>query len=155
MQVEIATLPPSRIAYMRHTGPYGAAIGAFWRKFNEACSAAGLSGTMVGIGHDDPTHTPPSECRYDACIEIAADAAVPAGFQTARLPGGKYALGEFRGTSAEMPEAWEQMLGHWLPKSNMQLDARPMFELYRASDTRDEASGAFSCAICLPVAPLV
>jgi AraC family transcriptional regulator len=155
MKVEIATLSPARIAYLRHMGSYGAELGPFWQQFNAACAKAGLSGNMYGIGHDDPTHTPPSECRYDACIEIAADAAVPGGFQTARLPGGKYALGEFRGTSAEMPEAWEQMTGHWMPKSGMQLDARPMFELYRASDTNDTVSGAFSCAICLPVAPLV
>lgn len=31
MEVSVRDLPPARIACLRHTGPYGAPVSAFWR----------------------------------------------------------------------------------------------------------------------------
>jgi AraC family transcriptional regulator len=61
--------------------------------------------TCYGIGHDDPSITPPGKCRYDACV------AVPDGFQAGgrasvtTVPGGRYAVAQFKGPSSAMADA--------------------------------------------------
>jgi AraC family transcriptional regulator len=154
MNVTLTELPACKVAYMRSIGPYGPAIGRFWEQFNQTREAHGLQGVRYGIGHDDPSVTPPDKCRYDACIEVADSAAVKPPFSTAQLPGGRYALMEFEGSSATIGNAWLQFFKEWLPGSGMQMDARPMFEMYRDSDHYDLATRQFSCALCIPVAPL-
>ncbi len=75
MDVNIVTLPPARIAYMRHIGPYGAGINRFWAEtFLPWRIAQGLDQSpCYGIGHDDPHITAPEQCRYDACVEVPED----------------------------------------------------------------------------------
>ena len=46
------------------------------------------------------------------------------------------------------------VLADWLPKSGLQLDSRPMFEHYPVDGAYDAKTGAFTCDICVPVAPL-
>ena len=70
------------------------------------------------------------------------------------IPGGKYASLAFDGTGAEIGAAWDALLRDWLPKSGLQLDSRPFFEHYPIDGRHDPKTGAFSCNICVPVAPL-
>ena len=156
MEVTIATLPPVRVAYMRHIGPYGANISRFWAEtFMPWRSAQGLErAACYGIGLDDPHITPPAQCRYDACVQVPDDFVAKNPASIATLPGGRYALGAFRGTAAQIGEAWTHMLRDWLPASGMQGDARPFFEHYPVDTYHDPATGIFACQICLPVRPL-
>jgi AraC family transcriptional regulator len=39
----------------------------------------------------------------------------------------------------------------WLPASGMQIDSRPLFELYDAEASEDLVTGVFTCKICIPV----
>lgn len=77
MKVEINQFAPTRVAYLRHTGPYGdAAIGQAWQRFARWCDERGLMKPrrrMYGIARDNPDLTPPAQCRYDACVEVDAD----------------------------------------------------------------------------------
>jgi AraC family transcriptional regulator len=109
---------------------------------------------MYGIGLDDPSIAPPDKCRYDACVEVAADAPVNAPFSVAQLPGGRYAMLEYSGDAARIGEAWANMFGQWLPTSGMQCADRPCFEWYREQDGMNEATGIFTCVLCIPVVPL-
>jgi AraC family transcriptional regulator len=154
MNVKLVDLPAVRIAYLRHIGPYGESVGRFWGTFHQTRVAHGLSGNMYGIGWDNPAIAPPEKCRYDAGVEIAANAEVKAPFSTAHLPGGRYALHEYDGDAQNIGAAWAALFGQWLPSSGMQCDARPMFEWYRANDGVNKSTGKFTCAICIPVAPL-
>jgi len=70
------------------------------------------------------------------------------------IPGGKYAVGKFKGTDNEVGEAWAWLLRDWLPESGMQLDSRPFFEHYPVSAGYDQKTGQFECEICIPVTPL-
>ena len=134
MQVTIIDLPPASVACQRHIGPYGPAIGAFWRDTVAPwMQSHGLSdATCYGIGHDDPSITPPDKCRYDACV------ALPDGFQAAgrasitTLPGGRYAVTQFKGPSSAIAEAWTRMMREWLPSSGLQWEERPCFERFYA-----------------------
>jgi len=156
MDVRLIDRPDVRVAYLRLTGPYGPAIGRFWqREVAPWMVTDGLMGRpRYGISLDDPSVTDPAQCRYDACVEVDAGY-VPSGrAQVTTLPGGRYAATAVRGTGEQVGQAWGRLLGQWLPSSRLQLDSRPCFEYYPADAAYDEASGAFECELCIPVAPL-
>jgi AraC family transcriptional regulator len=72
----------------------------------------------------------------------------------ARLPGGRYAVASFKGRGADIGVAWSELLRQWLPSSSMQIDTRPLFELYDADAREDPATGVFEYKLCIPVRPL-
>ena len=156
MNVTLIDREPRRVAYMRHAGPYGERISRFW--MNEVAPWMATDGLMgrprYGISHDEPSITDPTQCRYDACIEVADDY-VPSGHALlTTLPGGRYAVLPFRGTSEQIFDAWTRILRDWLPASQLQLDNRPCFEYYPPAARFDPATGVFECQICIAVAPL-
>jgi AraC family transcriptional regulator len=155
MQVEIRSLPETRVAYMRHVGPYGSSsITKMWMRFAAWCDANGLMTprpTMYGISQDSPKITAPDKCRYDACVPVA-DRFQPTddvGVQT--IGGGRYACARFTGSAAEIHKAWMQFIGGWIPDSGYQCDDRPALELYEPDFTVDPKTGVFSCLLCMPV----
>lgn len=156
MQVTLATLPPTRVAYLRHIGPYGPSIAAFWQQqFLPWMRAKQLEGRpCYGIGHDDPGITAPANCRYDACVEIPADFHPGGQAGVALLPGGAYALAAYRGDGPGIGRAWTEFLRDWLPGSGLQIDSRPFFEHYPVDAENDPVTGIFSCQLCIPVKPL-
>ncbi|WP_432724089.1 AraC family transcriptional regulator [Jeongeupia wiesaeckerbachi] len=156
MNVTIQTLPPTRVAYLRHIGPYGPAIGQFWRgKFSPWVASHGLgANTTYGIGHDDPSVTSPEKCRYDAAVEVAADFVATGEVGIAELPGGRYAIAAFRGDVHTIGDAWMTLTRDWLPSSGYQFDNRPCFERYSGAPGDDRRREDFECDICIPVRPL-
>ena len=153
MQVKIVNLPAARVAYMRHIGPYGASVNRFWKEsFFPWRAANGLDqAACYGIGHDDPNVTKAAQCRYDACVEVPESFVAKSPASIAVLPGGRYAVADFRGTVADVSVAWTTLLRDWLPASGMQADGRPCFEYYPTDAFFDAASGVFGCQICMPV----
>lgn len=156
MQVEIKTLAPQRVVYMRHIGPYGPGLTRFWReRFMPWVQAAGLPlRPSYGIGLDDPHITPPERCRYDAAMQVDADFQASGEASIAELPGGRYAVLRFEGRGEEIGAAWTELFRDWLPASGLRCDDRPCFEYYGEPDCVDEASGRFRYEICVPVVAL-
>lgn len=155
MKVDIKTLAPQRVAYMRHIGPYGARVTQFWgqRVLPWLQSEGLLQRATYGIAHDDPGITPAASCRYDAAVAVAADfkSAHPAVSLT-DLPGGLYAMASFRGEGQEIGAAWTELLREWLPASGYECDGRPCFELYDHPDgAREPDTGLLRGWLCLPV----
>lgn len=154
MQVRLETLAPVRVAVMRHVGPYGPSVNRFWMEtFGPWCQRHDLlaGATAYGIGWDDPTITPAAKCRYDACVEVPADWAVPAPATAATLPGGRYAVADFEGSLGALAVAWTELLRDWLPASGLQMDGRPLFERMGPQARFDPATGVLACELCLPV----
>ena len=156
MKVTIIERPPVEVAYLRHTGPYGAGIGRFWMETVAPwMSTNNLMGReRFGIALDDPTVTAPAKCRYDACVQSDAKEMLSGDPGRKMIPGGKYAALAFEGTSDGIGAAWEALLRDWLPKSGLQLDSRPFFEHYPVDGRYDPKTGRFTCNICVPVAAL-
>jgi AraC family transcriptional regulator len=159
MSVEIRELPPYRVAYMRHVGPYGedGRIGALWITFERWIRANGLrhAGTQtIGIGHDAPSIAAPERLRYDACLVV--DAKFNAGrlVNVTDLPGGKYAVTAFEGAPNAISQAWEALWTAWLPGSGYQPEERPCLELRHDFETTGAAGRVVRCELCLPVGPL-
>ncbi len=156
MNVTVIDRPPVRVAYLRHVGPYGAAVHAFWkREFIPFLAQHQLFGRPIyGVSHDDPLIAPADKLRYDACAEVDADFTPPGGVLITTIPGGRYATTPFHGTSAAIGEAWTSLMRDWLPSSGYQLDGRPTFEHYPPNAPYDEAAGTFGCDLVLPLMPL-
>ena len=156
MKVTLIDRQPVTVAYLRHLGPYGEAIEQFWQNtyYPWAVSNSLLEQARYGISHDDPGITAAEQCRYDACVEIAPDFVLSGGALKTTIPGGKYAVLRFSGTSERVVGAWHALLREWLPASGFQLDARPCFEYYATDAKCDPRTGAFECEICIPVTPL-
>src|SRR6185369_7239272 len=121
MDVEIKKIPETRVAYMRHVGPYGSSsITRMWQRFAVWAEQQGLMQPrrrMFGISQDSPEMTAPEQCRYDACVEVD-ERFVPegeVGVQT--IWGGRYACAKFVGTAADIHAAWMRFLAEWLPGS--------------------------------------
>jgi len=156
MQVEFKTLAPTRLAYMRCTGPYGhPAIGQTWYRFGQWFGARFQSRRkMYGIAQDDPEITPPEKCRYDCCVEVDADFKPEGEIGVQDFPGGRYASAVFKGTGSTIHAAWMEMFREWLPGSGWQPASGPCFELYDEEFVMDEKTGEFTCWLCVPVKPL-
>ncbi|MES2264966.1 MAG: GyrI-like domain-containing protein [Pseudomonadota bacterium] len=153
MEVHIIDLPPARVACHRHVGPYGPALGAFWRgTVAPWMHSHGLDGRICyGVGLDDPQTTPPEQCRYNACVSVADDFQEDRQVGVTTLPGGRYAVMPFKGPTSGIAQAWQWFFSEWLPASGLQCDDRPCFERFSATPGQGPASGEFSCELCIPV----
>jgi len=155
MDVIIRTLPETRVAYMRHVGPYGSSgITRMWQRFAAWAEGRGLLSPrplMFGISQDNPEMTPPEKCRYDACVEVDAGFVPEGEIGVETVRGGRYACAKFVGTSAEIYDAWTRFMADWLPGSRYQIDNHPAIELYEPDVTIDAKTGAFACLLCMPI----
>jgi AraC family transcriptional regulator len=156
MKVEIIERKPTAIAYLRHVGPYGAALSGFWQTevYPWMVSSGLLGQPRYGISHDDPLITAPEQCRYDAGCEIPPNFIALSNAHKSLIPGGQYAALNFQGVVSEFGTAWNSLLRDWLPNSGLQLDNRPMFEYYPAGSSYDPATGVLNCKLCVPAVPL-
>jgi len=158
MSIETREIASCRVAYMRHVGPYGetGGIATLWADFERWIRARDLrrpDTQTIGIGHDAPRIAAPDKLRYDACVVVGDDFKPDRFVNVADLPGGRYAVAQFEGTSAGISEAWERLFTAWLPGSGYQPEDRPCLELYRM-DEAQRARGALLCELCIPVKPL-
>jgi len=157
MHVTLTTLPAVRVAYMRHTGPYGLSVNQFWTgTFLPWCFAQGLlpGASCYGLGLDDPRITAPEQCRYDAAVQVQDDFVARSPASVTTLPGGRYAVAAFEGTVPQLSQAWTELLRDWLPASGMTLDGRPLFEHMPPDARYDPATGVMTCELCIPVTAL-
>lgn len=75
LEVELETLEPFAVVFLRHVGPYDA-VGEAWQKLMQFAGQEGLlrgPPTAVGIPFDDPEITPEGRIRYDASVTVSPD----------------------------------------------------------------------------------
>lgn len=141
LEVRIMSFPITRLAFMRHVGPYGE-VGQTWSRLFAWAGPKGILGRgtkMLGIVHDDPEVTPPDRVRYDVCI-IVADSFQPEGEIGLQEIRGEYAVATHVGPYETLGAAYGRLCGQWLPQSGRELRSAPPFEVYRNSphDSRPE-----------------
>jgi AraC family transcriptional regulator len=132
MKVQIKTLQPMRVAFMRHVGPYDE-VGATWDKLLPWLGKEGYLGAdaqFIGICHDDPEVTPPERIRYDACVTVSEQFAPDGDIGVQSIPGGEYAMITHLGPYNKLGETYSKLLGEWLPRSGRVLRSTPCFESY-------------------------
>ncbi len=156
MPVALVDRPVLQVTRLRHVGPYGAPVAAFWQQVVFPWLIAnGRLGRqpLYGVSYDNPLTTDPAQCRYDVAIECPAPLPAPGAAQPMQLAGGSYAVTAFSGTAADMPGAWAELRDVWLPAHGLRLDGRPFIEIYPAVTDYDPRTGRFSCELALPASP--
>jgi len=140
--VEVKELPPMRLLFLRHVGPY-TQVGATWGRLMSWAGMRGLLGPnmkLIGIVHDDPDVTPPDKVRYDAAVVVNRPVQPEGEFGVMELAGGSYAVVTHKGPYEGLGKTYQRVYGGWLPKSGYRLRDVPAFEQYLNSprDTKPE-----------------
>jgi AraC family transcriptional regulator len=133
MDVHTETLPPRKVAFLRHVGPYDEAVDATWQKILVWAGQHGLLGPQarfLGISHDNPHVTPPDKLRYDACIATDQPFEPEGEIGTQLIPGGEYAVATHHGPYEQLPDTYAQLYGDWLPRSGREPAEHPGFQVY-------------------------
>lgn len=77
-----------------------------------------------------------------AAVHVFNFDSVPDGMETFELPGGLYALFEYKGKASEASDTFRYIFSEWLPESGYILDDRPHFEIlgekYKKEDPDSE-----------------
>ena len=153
MKIEITDRPPIKVAYLRYTGPFGEPLGKFWRNSVAPWQASHeLSDCpRYGVALDNPMSTAPEKCRYDCCVELPPGVK-PTDAPATTIPGGRYAVTCFKGTSAQIGAAWGAFIGacHADPAHSVDPQRLP-FEHYPRGAAFDSRTGVFACELCLPL----
>ena len=132
MEVEIRSIEPARVAFVRHIGPYGECGGA-WEKLCAHLGKKGLLGPdtqFIGLCHDDPDVTPPDKIRYDACATVSQDFEPEGDIGVQTIAGGEYAMTTHLGPYDKLSETYGRLFGQWLPRSGRECRSAPGLEFY-------------------------
>lgn len=152
MKIDVVERQQVPVACLRYTGPFGEAVGKFWRNTVRPWLADQglLDCPRYGVALDDPLTTPADQCRYDACVELPPGLTVP-GSRQATIAGGRYAVTHFKGTAVQIGAAWGAFM-HECAARSLAVDAtRPPFERYPRGASLDAKTGVFACELCLPL----
>jgi AraC family transcriptional regulator len=132
MQVDIETVEPIRVAFMRHVGAYDQ-CGQTWERFLTWAGSEGHLGAgtrFIGLCHDDPEITPSEKIRYDACISVGEGFKPLGEIGVQTIEGGPYARTTHFGPYDRLGETYTRLLGQWAPRSGRRIRAAPCFEVY-------------------------
>jgi len=158
-RIEVKQMPEFHVAYVRHIGPYKGDAALFEGLFGRLAQWAGprdlfsADTKMMAIYHDDPNVTGEDRLRTSACITIPQDTPVEGEVGKMSIPGGKFAVASFEVTSDGFEEAWNTVMGEWLPESGYQPDDRLCYEIYH-NDYRNHPENKHQVDICVPVKPM-
>ena len=154
--VKVKDMPAMHVAYFRHIGPYKKIDEAF-DKLKAWAGPRGLfeqeNLKVLGVYHDDPEVTSEDKLHSSACISIPKGTKVTGEMGTMIIPAGKYAVARVEIDHDQFNEAWDGVLGDWLPESGFQPDDRPCYELY-INDAKYHPEGKHIVDICEPIKDL-
>ncbi len=156
MNVEVRDLPALHVAYARQVGPYGPEnVGKAFSRLMQWAGPRGfaMGGKVLGICWDNPDVTPAERLRYDACVTVPAGAETSGDVGTQTIPAGATAVFQTEIDCDKFADAWNQLVGEWLPQSGYQPDDRPAYEVYLNPMERDPQAKR-RVELCLPVRPL-
>ena len=152
MNVEIRTLEPSRVAFIRHVGPYDQ-VGDTWERLTDWMGAECLFGPDVklfGMCWDDPEVTPADKIRYDACVTVDDSVAPTGEIGINTLPGGRYAVMLHEGPYDKLGDAYAALMGGWFPEQGLVPGDPPSMELY-LNDPHSTEPEDLLTEICMPI----
>jgi AraC family transcriptional regulator len=154
--IEVRELSELHVAYVRHIGVYNR-IGEAFGKLMRWAGPRGLlrfpETKSLAVYRDSPETTEETKLRSDACITVPEGTNVDGEVTLMRIPGGKFAVGRFEIAGDQFGEAWNVLMGGWLPGSGYQPDDRMCYELY-LNDHEQHPQKKFIIDICEPIKPL-
>lgn len=156
MKSGLVYLRPSRLAYVRVTGPYETSAPEAWERMTSWIAKNGFDATVTrgyGMMRDNPKLIAAENCRYDACVDLnplfEERAIRELGAQT--LPGGSYVRlrksGKYQAIRAEVAGFYTEFDA---PNGLRLDDRRPMVMIF-LDNPRQFAVEDVRADICVPV----
>jgi AraC family transcriptional regulator len=131
-EARIETLPSTRLAFVRHTGPYHE-VGKAWQRLMSWAGPRGLFGPglrLIGVVHDDPEITAPERVRYDAAIVVGGHVAPEGDVGVQTIDEGRFAVARHRGPYDTLAATYARLCGEWAPRAGHELRSAPALESY-------------------------
>jgi AraC family transcriptional regulator len=128
MKIEVQTLEPQRVAYMRQVGPYNGAYRV-WCDFATRLKKDGLprkETRFIGVPLDNPKETPPEKLRYDACVTVDEKYAPTRPVRARTIAGGDYVVAK-NCPLGSIAKGYEKLFASWLPQSGRKARKAPSF----------------------------
>jgi len=156
--VEVEEVAAHNVVYLRHVGPYGQAdvIPRLVGKLYGWAVPRGLrtpAAKLLLVAHDNPGITDSDKLRLSICLTVPEGTAGEGEFGTMTIPGGAFAVARFEIPPSRIAEAWDVVIGDWLPQSGYQPDDRLCYE-EALGDPREHPQGKIILKIHVPVRPL-
>jgi DNA gyrase inhibitor GyrI len=126
MKIQVTTLEPRRVAYMRHVGPYNGAR-RLWLDFRARLKKDGLprkDSLFIGVPMDNPKTTPQEKLRYDVCMTVDAKYVPRKPVRVRTIAGGDYVVAR-NCPFGSIARGYETLFRSWLPKSGRQARKGP------------------------------
>lgn len=148
MTPRIQTLHEKKLVGIRLTMSFADyKIGELWRNFSPRRKEItnNLTNDLISLVVYKPNHfidfKMTNEFEKWATVEVSTFNDVPTEMETFVLPGGLYAVFDYKGLNTDN-SIFQYILGTWLPTSNFVLDIRPHFEIlgvkYKNNDPTSE-----------------
>lgn len=131
-QATIQEARPIRVAALAHHGDYQT-IGTTFQRLSTIAAGLGLFGPdtrSFGIYYDDPSATPRSELRADACLTVPDDWTPSGELALKEIRGGRYAVTLHVGPYAELERPYRWLYGTWLKQHGEEPADAPTVEHY-------------------------
>lgn len=149
----VEVMPPLRVAFIRHVGPYEGVPAQFDRLARWASATGNMRDVaplFLGMAHDNPALTPPEKLRFDCCIAIGAGVRRGDGdIGVASVLGARYAIAVHRGSFATLATTYRWLALDYLPGEHLVLRRAPAVEIYLTPPDVDATDGLTE--VLLPV----
>jgi AraC family transcriptional regulator len=126
MNIEVTTLEPRRVAYMRHVGPYDGSYRK-WLDFTMRLKKDGLprkDSLFIGVPLDNPKATPPEKLRSDTCVTVDEKYVPTKPVRVRTIAGGDYVVAR-NCPGWAIARGYQKLFYSWLPKSGRKARKAP------------------------------
>ncbi len=151
--IEIREMPATRVAFLRHTGPYHE-VAPTWGSLCAHAGRLGLMGPdvkMFGASYDDPEVTPADKLRYDACVVVGPEFEPSGELGVQEIPGGRYAVTTHEGPYENLAQTYGELFGRCFGKGEHQPGSSACLEHYQ-NDPTTTAPADLRTEIWVPLA---
>ncbi len=107
----------------------------------------------LAVYYDSPETVDVSKLHSDACITVPEGTPVDGHVNAMKVPGGRFAVAHVEIDANEYGEAWDKLIGEWMPDNGVKPDeSRLCYELY-LNDPNQHPQKKHIVDICEPVLP--
>ncbi len=132
MKIEVKKLERTRVAFVRHVGPYHE-VGETWERLCDWAGKECLFGDehrYFGASYDDPEITDSARLRYDACVTVAGEVQADGEIGVREIPAGRYAVALHVGPYENFSGTYAAIYRDYFAESGKEPGAPPCLEFY-------------------------
>ncbi|MBS1713017.1 MAG: GyrI-like domain-containing protein [Armatimonadetes bacterium] len=154
MEFKQVSVPPFRVAMIRHTGPYESIGPVFDRLWGWVESRNVQVVRTLGLYYDNTEEVPANQLRSAAAVEVPLNyvltdtAGLPITIET--VTGGDYAMTTFVGPYEGLSPIWAQLVDYAERKLKRNVSQNPAYEVY-VNDPEETPADRLITELYLPL----